>query len=72
MLMSNRNRLAKLQFLPGTYRMLSGRIWDDREERVPSLLRVHVSNLRKKIEPDPSLPRYIHTEPGVGFRFSSQ
>ncbi|MEA4951243.1 MAG: response regulator transcription factor [Aminivibrio sp.] len=55
-----------------TYRMLSERIWDDREERDPALLRVHVSNLRKKIEPDPSLPRYIHTEPGVGFRFSAQ
>jgi two-component system KDP operon response regulator KdpE len=55
-----------------TYRMLSEKIWDDREERDPGLLRVHVSNLRKKIEPAPSLPRYIHTEPGVGFRFAAQ
>lgn len=31
-------------------------------------LRVHVSHLRKKIEPHPSVPRYIITEPGVGFR----
>lgn len=34
-------------------------------------LRVHISHLRKKIEPHPSVPRYILTEPGVGFRFST-
>jgi two-component system KDP operon response regulator KdpE len=32
------------------------------------LLRVNVSNLRRKIEPNPSRPRYIVTEPGVGYR----
>lgn len=32
------------------------------------LLRVHMSNLRRKIEPDPNRPRYIVTEPGVGYR----
>ncbi|MGB8251962.1 MAG: response regulator [Anaerolineaceae bacterium] len=32
------------------------------------ILRVNVSNLRHKIEPDPSRPTYIHTEPGVGYR----
>lgn len=32
------------------------------------LLRVHMSNLRRKIEPDPNQPRYIMTEPGVGYR----
>jgi two-component system KDP operon response regulator KdpE len=34
-------------------------------------LRVHISHLRKKIEPHASVPRYILTEPGVGFRFST-
>ncbi len=33
-------------------------------------LRVHVSNLRKKIEPHPAVPRYVLTEAGVGLRFS--
>jgi two-component system KDP operon response regulator KdpE len=33
------------------------------------ILRVNISNLRHKLEPDPSRPTYIHTEPGVGYRF---
>lgn len=32
------------------------------------LLRVNISNLRRKLEPDPARPRYIQTEPGVGYR----
>jgi two-component system KDP operon response regulator KdpE len=32
------------------------------------ILRVNISNLRHKIEPDPSRPTYIHTESGVGYR----
>jgi two-component system KDP operon response regulator KdpE len=32
------------------------------------ILRVNISNLRGKLEPDPSRPTYIHTEPGVGYR----
>lgn len=35
-------------------------------------LRVHVSNLRKKIEPHGAVPRYVLTEPGVGLRFSTR
>ena len=32
-------------------------------------LRVHIANLRRKLEPDPSRPRYLITEPGIGYRF---
>jgi two-component system KDP operon response regulator KdpE len=35
-------------------------------------VRIYVSHLRQKIEPDPSLPRYIITEPGVGYYFRSK
>jgi len=55
-----------------THKMLADTLWEDGEARDPQLLRVHVSNLRKKIEPGPSLPRYILTEPGVGFRFTAE
>lgn len=55
-----------------TYRMLAERLWGEMEDREPQLLRVHVSNLRKKIEPNPALPRFIRTEPGIGFRFSAE
>lgn len=55
-----------------THKMLADKLWEDGEARDPQLLRVHVSNLRKKIEPGPSLPRYILTEPGVGFRFTTE
>lgn len=36
------------------------------------LLRVHMSNLRRKLEPDPNRPQYILTEPGVGYRLSAE
>jgi two-component system KDP operon response regulator KdpE len=32
---------------------------------------VNISNLRRKIEPDPARPRYLLTEPGVGYRLRS-
>ena len=54
------------------HKMLADKLWEDGEARDPQLLRVHISNLRKKIEPGPSLPRYILTEPGVGFRFTAE
>ena len=39
-----------------------------RYESEMHILRVNISNLRRKIEPDPARPMYIHTEPGVGYR----
>jgi two-component system KDP operon response regulator KdpE len=35
----------------------------------PSYLRIYVAQLRKKLEPEPARPRYLITEPGMGYRF---
>lgn len=49
-----------------------GRVWRDAPGTTADTLRVHMSSLRKKIEPDPSSPRYIITEPWVGYRFIAE
>lgn len=51
-----------------THRHLLTQIWGTAYESEMHMLRVNISNLRRKIEPDPSRPTYIHTEPGVGYR----
>jgi two-component system KDP operon response regulator KdpE len=35
----------------------------------PSYLRIYIAQLRKKLEPEPTRPRYLITEPGMGYRF---
>ena len=50
-----------------TNRQLMRQVWGEGYDDF-HILRVHISNLRSKIEPDPSRPTYIHTEPGVGYR----
>ena len=50
---------------------LSARLWGKREVYPWSrALDVHIRRLRKKIEPDPSIPRFIITHSGVGYRFN--
>jgi len=48
------------------------RIWRDAPGTTADTVRVHMSALRKKIEPDPSSPRFIITEPWVGYRFIAE
>jgi two-component system KDP operon response regulator KdpE len=43
-------------------------VWGPEYEDKTNYLRVHITHLRKKIEPDPSKPIYLMTEPGVGYR----
>lgn len=50
-----------------THRQLLRQVWGEGYEDM-HILRVNISNLRGKLEPDPSRPTYIHTEPGVGYR----
>jgi len=48
------------------------RVWREAPSTTADTVRVHMSALRKKIEPDPSSPRYIVTEPWVGYRFIAE
>jgi two-component system, OmpR family, KDP operon response regulator KdpE len=61
-LAQNRGRLM-------THRALLVEVWGVEYEDDVQVLRAHVANLRSKIEP-PDGPRYIRTDPGVGYRFA--
>src|SRR5512147_2302039 len=51
-----------------THRQLLRQVWGTAYESEMHLLRVNISNLRRKIEPDPARPHYLVTEAGVGYR----
>jgi len=50
-------------------RQLLQEVWGPEYQTEANYLRVFVANLRRKLEPDPSAPRYLLTEPGMGYRF---
>ncbi len=52
-----------------TQKQLLRDIWGPAYETETNYLRVHLANLRRKLEPDPGQPRYLITEPGIGYRF---
>jgi two-component system KDP operon response regulator KdpE len=54
------------------HRRLLQAVWGPDYGDETEYLRVFINQLRKKIEPDPHNPRYIHTEPWVGYRFDPQ
>jgi two-component system KDP operon response regulator KdpE len=51
-----------------THRQLLREVWGAEYGDELHMLHVNISNLRRKIEPDPTRPRFIITEPGVGYR----
>jgi two-component system KDP operon response regulator KdpE len=53
-----------------THRAILKAIWGPNAVEHPEHLRVLMGQLRKKIEPDPTRPRYLLTEPWVGYRFA--
>jgi two-component system KDP operon response regulator KdpE len=55
-----------------THRQLVREVWGGDYEADAHTLRVNISNLRRKIEPDPARPRYLVTEPGVGYRLRDE
>jgi two-component system KDP operon response regulator KdpE len=51
-----------------TQRQLLQEVWGPQYVEESHYLRVHIAHVRAKIESDPSRPRYLITEPGVGYR----
>jgi two-component system KDP operon response regulator KdpE len=54
------------------HRRLLGAVWGDASVDQPAYLRVFMGLLRKKLEPTPSQPRYLLTEPWVGYKFNPE
>jgi two-component system KDP operon response regulator KdpE len=54
-----------------THQQLIHLVWGNNYEADAHLLRVNISNLRRKIEADPSRPRFVMTESGVGYRLKT-
>jgi two-component system, OmpR family, KDP operon response regulator KdpE len=52
-----------------THRALLRAVWGVAYQDDTQVLRVHIANLRRKLEPEPGSPRYIKTDPGIGYRF---
>jgi two-component system KDP operon response regulator KdpE len=52
-----------------TQRQLLSDVWGPTYTRETHYLRLYLARLRRKLEPDPARPRYLMTEPGMGYRF---
>jgi two-component system, OmpR family, KDP operon response regulator KdpE len=52
-----------------TQQHLLQQVWGPQYQRETHYLRIYMSQIRRKLEPDPSRPRYFITEPGMGYRF---
>jgi two-component system KDP operon response regulator KdpE len=52
-----------------TGRQLLQQVWGPQYGNESNYLRVHMSNIRRKLEPEPARPRHFVTEPGIGYRF---
>ena len=50
-------------------RLLLQEVWGPQYEKETNYLRLYLAQLRRKLEPEPSQPRYLITEPGMGYRF---
>jgi two-component system KDP operon response regulator KdpE len=55
-----------------THQQLFRDVWGNGSGDAQQYLRVYVGHLRRKVEDDPMRPRFIHTEPGVGYRFEPE
>src|SRR5246127_4392344 len=53
-----------------THRHILREVWGPKSEEHRQYLRVYITHLRQKIEPDPAKPSLIQTQPGIGYRFT--
>jgi two-component system KDP operon response regulator KdpE len=63
-LVRNRGKLV-------SQRQLLREVWGPEYHDETAYLRVHMANVRRKLEPEPSRPRHFLTEPGMGYRFEA-
>ena len=64
LLVRNRGRLV-------AQKQLLHEVWGPSYETESHYLRVYLAQLRRKLEPEPSRPRHLLTEPGMGYRFEA-
>jgi two-component system KDP operon response regulator KdpE len=55
-----------------THSQLLKEVWGENQEDQPHYVRVYMAQLRQKLEKDPARPRYLRTEPGVGYRLVTE
>jgi two-component system KDP operon response regulator KdpE len=64
--------LARHAGRPVSFDEIVSTVWRGSPATSNDAVRVHVGALRRKLEPDPSKPRYIVTEPWIGYRFIAE
>ena len=64
--------LARKAGRPVTFDEIINVVWKRAPATTNDTVRVHVGALRRKLEPDPSNPRYLVTEPWIGYRFIAE
>jgi len=55
-----------------THSQLLQEVWGENQEDQPHYVRVYMAQLRRKLESDPTRPKYLRTEPGVGYRLTTE
>jgi two-component system KDP operon response regulator KdpE len=55
-----------------THSQLLQEVWGENQEDQPHYVRVYMAQLRRKLEADPTRPKYLRTEPGIGYRLTTE
>src|SRR5262249_57197737 len=55
-----------------THSQLLNEVWGPNQQDQAHYIRVYMTQLRRKLERDPARPKYLRTEPGVGYRLTTE